>query len=172
MKHDARKMSDMLKEMAEQLLRNPEGDISSEAMHVALMFANFAWNEAVGLNHAREGYRSAWEMIERENPDMWGEFKSRDVNAMIDDLVKYKNRHFAGDGRRILTCGIPNGNIHVEWLPPVEPGVDSKAEMHLYGLVRTGRRDEAIRFAQQTLKAPRKIAEEMVTMAAATFGMR
>jgi hypothetical protein len=44
--------------------------------------------------------------------------------------------------------------------------------MQLYGLVRTGRRDEAIRFAQQALKAPRKIAEEMVARAAATLGMR
>lgn len=172
MKHEARKMSDMLKEMAERLLRNPEGDISSEAMHVALMFANFAWNEAVGLDHPRAGYRPAREVIERENPDVWDEFKSRDVNAMIDDLVAYKNRHFPGDGRRILTCGIPNGNIRVEWLPPATPGVDSKAEMQLYGLVRTGRRDEAIRFAQQALNAPRKIAEEMVAMAAATLGMR
>lgn len=172
MPHDARKLSDILKEMAEQLLRNPQGDISSEAMHVALMFANFAWNEAVGLDHPREGYRPAWEMIEKENPDMWSEFKSKDVNAMIDKLVKYKNRFFPGDERRILTCGIPDGRIRVEWLPPPTPGINSKDEMQLYGLVRTGRKDEAIRFAQQAFQSPRKIAEEMVAMAATYLGVR
>jgi hypothetical protein len=57
MTHDARKLSDILKEMAERLLRNPDADISTEAMHVSLMFANFAWNETVGLDHSREGYR-------------------------------------------------------------------------------------------------------------------
>jgi hypothetical protein len=74
-----RKMSEILKEMSERLLRNP-GDVpSSEAAHVALMFANFAWNEAVGLGHPRESYRSAWKMIEAETSGMWSEFKSKVV---------------------------------------------------------------------------------------------
>lgn len=38
------KMSAMLKEMSERLLRNPEGFVSSEAAHVALMLAKVAWN--------------------------------------------------------------------------------------------------------------------------------
>ncbi len=59
--------------MSERLLRNPGGVPSSEAAHVALMFANIAWNETVGLGHARKGYRSAWEMIEAENPELWSE---------------------------------------------------------------------------------------------------
>jgi len=42
------------------LLRNPAGVPSSEAAHVALLFANVAWNEGVGLDHAREGCRSLW----------------------------------------------------------------------------------------------------------------
>jgi len=54
------------------LLRNPGGVPSSEAAHVALI-ANIAWNETVGLGHARKGYRSAWEMIEAENPELWSE---------------------------------------------------------------------------------------------------
>ena len=69
-------------------------------MHIfgAMMFANIAWNETVGLGHARKGYRSAWEMIEAENPEMWSEFKSNDINAMIDELVEYKQQHFPNDG--------------------------------------------------------------------------
>ena len=34
-----------MKEMSETLLRNPGGVPSSEAAHVALFFANVAWNE-------------------------------------------------------------------------------------------------------------------------------
>jgi hypothetical protein len=56
MTHQPRKMSEIMKEMSERLLRNPGGVPSSEAAHVALMFANIAWNETVGLGHARKGY--------------------------------------------------------------------------------------------------------------------
>jgi len=69
-----RKMSEIMKEMAERLLRHPSEVPSSEAAHVALMFANIAWNECVGLDRAREDYRSAWEPIESENPELWNEF--------------------------------------------------------------------------------------------------
>lgn len=93
-----RKMSEIMQEMLGRLFRNPGAVPSSEAAHVALMFANVAWNESVGLCQPRAGYRPAWEMIEAENPEMWGEFKSNDVDAMIDELVRFKrqNSHRAG----------------------------------------------------------------------------
>ena len=122
MTHQPRKLSEILKEMSEILLRNP-GDVpSSEAVHVALFFANAAWNESVGLDGAREGYRNVWETIEAENPELWNEFKSNDTNAMIDELVRYKKTHYPDDRRRILTCGIPDGKIRVEWLNAAVPG--------------------------------------------------
>src|SRR5271156_1750774 len=127
------KVSEIMKEMSETLLRNPGGVPSSEAAHVALFFANVAWNESVGLAHARDGSRHVWETIEAENPELWNELRSNDINAMIDELVRYKKTHYPNDRRRILTCGIPDGNIRVEWLNPVVPGVDSKWEMRLYG---------------------------------------
>ena len=49
-----RKMSDLMKEMSERLLVNPEAAHSLEAVHVALFFANVAWNECVGLGDERE----------------------------------------------------------------------------------------------------------------------
>ena len=64
MPEQARKMSEVMKEMSETLLRNPGGVPSSEAAHVALFFANVAWNESVGIDGAREGYRNVWETIE------------------------------------------------------------------------------------------------------------
>ncbi len=166
-----RKMSEIMKEMSEQLLRNPGGVPSSEAAHVALMFANIAWNETVGLGHAREGYRSAWEMIEAENPEMWSEFKSNDVDAMIDELVRFKKQQYPNDQRRILTCGIPDGKIRVEWLPAAAPGIDSKWEMRLYGLVRTGEREKAIQFLQETRRMARNDAAKKVLAVAAELGI-
>src|SRR5436853_438519 len=38
-------------------------------------------------------------MIEAENPGMWSEFKSNDVDAMIDELVRLKKRQYP-DGHR------------------------------------------------------------------------
>src|SRR6516225_3691276 len=136
MPEQPRKLSEVMKEMAETLLRNPGGEPSSEAAHVALLFANLAWNESVGLDHPKEGYRNVWETIEAENPALWDEFKSTDVSAMIDELVCYKQAHYPGDRRRILTGCILGGNIRVEWLPEAAPGVDTRWEMRLYGLVR------------------------------------
>ena len=165
-----RKMSEIMQEMSERLLRHPDAAHSPEAAHVALMFANIAWNECVGLDHAREGYRSAWEQIEAENPEMWSEFKSNDVNAMIEQLVEYKKKHYADDQRRILVCGIPNGKIHVEWLAPAAPGMDSKWEMELFGLVKTGQHKKAVQFLQKTKGLSRLDAEKEVAILGINLG--
>lgn len=108
------KMSDIMLEMAQVHLKKPSDVPSSEAMHVALFFANVAWNECVGLGGSREGYRKVWETIEIDNPELWNEFRSDDTNAMIDELIRYKNQHHHDDRRRILTCGLPDGKIRVE----------------------------------------------------------
>jgi hypothetical protein len=100
------------------------------------------------------------------------EFKSNDINAMIDELVRYKKDHHPDDGRRVLTCGILDGKVRVEWLNAAAPGVDSKWEMRLYGLVRTGARDEAIRFLRETRGMSRNEATRRVATVAAELGMR
>jgi hypothetical protein len=165
------KMSEIMKEMSEVLLRHPGRTPSSEAAHVALFFANVAWNESVGLGDSREGYRNVWETIEAENPALWNEFRSSDIDAMIDELVRYKKEHYPNDGRRILTCGIPDGKIRVEWLNAAAPGVDSRWEMRLYGLVRTGERQVAIRFLQETRGLARAEAAKRVAKIAAELGL-
>ncbi len=172
MQAQPRKMSDIMKEMSELLLRNPSGEPSSEAAHVALLFANAAWNECVGLDNSREGYRNVWERIEADNPELWDEFKSNDINAMIDELVQYKNTHFPDDRRRILVCGMVPGKVHVEWLNPPAPGVDSQWEMQLYGLVRTGESEKAIKFLQKTRKRSRSEAIKRVAQVTAELRIR
>ena len=171
MTYPPRKMSEMLKEMSERLLRRPNDPHTPEAAQVALMFANMAWNETVGISHGRQSYRSAWETIEAENPEMWSEFKSTNVEAMLDELVAYKQKHFPHDQRRILACGIPENSIRVEWLPPVKPGVDSKWEMRLYGLVRTGKREQAIEFLRETRNLSPADAVKQVQQVAAELGI-
>ena len=167
-----RKMSEIMKEMAERLLRHPSEVPSSEAAHVALFFANAAWNESIGVAHSRDSYRNVWETIEAENPELWNEFKSNDINAMIDELVQYKKTHYPDDQRRILTCGIPDGKVRVEWLQAAAPGVDSRWEMQLYGLVRIGDREQAIRFLQETQGMSNKEAAKRVAAVAAELGMK
>jgi hypothetical protein len=171
MPEQARKMSEIMKEMSETLLRNPAAEPSSEAAHVALLFANVAWNECVGLDQARGSCRPVWEAIEAENPELWSEFKSNDINAMIDELVRYKQTHYPDDGRRILICGMYDGKVRVEWLNPAAPGVDSQWEMELYGLVRMGEREGAIRFLQETRRMSRADAVKRVAALAAEFRM-
>lgn len=158
MVHQPHKLSDILKEMAQRLLRKPKALPSTEAAQLTLMLANIAWNEAVGLIHPRSSYRPAWEMIEADKPTVWSELKSNDVSAMIDGLIQFKQQHHPKDQRRILTCGISDGRVRVDWLPPAAPGVDSQWEMRLYGLMRTGRRDEAIQFLRETRQMSRNEA--------------
>jgi hypothetical protein len=166
-----RKLSDIMKEMSELLLRNPAAVPSSEAAHVVLFFANVAWNECVGLDHPRESYRNVWESIEGNNPELWNELKSNDINAMIDELVQYKKAHYPDDRRRILACGIPDGNIRVEWLAPAAPGVDVKWETHLYGLVLAGQREAAIRVLQESRGMSRAEATRQVAEMASQLGV-
>jgi hypothetical protein len=172
MAEQPKKLSEMLKEMAERLFRDPDAVPSSEAFNVALMFANIAWNETVGLDNARRGYRSLWKQIEAENTALWNELKTNDVDAMIDELVRFKQENYPDDKRRILACGTtPECKVRVEWMVPVTPGVDSKWEMQLFGLVRMGEREQAMQFLRKTAGMSRKDAAKKVESVAAQIRM-
>jgi hypothetical protein len=91
---------------------------------------------------------------------------------MIDELVLYKKTHYPEDRRRILVCGMVPGKVHVEWLNPAAPGVNSKWEMRLYGLVRTGKKEEAKHFLQETRRMSGDEASKRVAQIAAELGMK
>jgi hypothetical protein len=171
MTDQARNMSEIIKEMSQLVLRHRRKVPSSEATHVAVFFANAVWNESVGLAGSRENYCHVWETVEAENPELWIEFKSNDINAMIDELVKYKKAHHPNDRRRILVCGIHQSSVRVEWIPEVAPGVDSRWEMALYGLIRAGAREEAIRVIQEMRGVSRGEAETRVNVVEASLPM-
>ena len=67
-----RKMSDIMKEMSERLLLDPEAAHSSEAFHVALFFANLAWNECVGLGAERERTKKHLAIYRGREPETLG----------------------------------------------------------------------------------------------------
>jgi len=167
----ARKLSEIMKEMAETLLRDSRRVPSAEAVQVALLFVQVAWNECVGLDRARDRCRNIWEPLAAKKPALWNEFKATDVNAMIDGLVQYKKTHFPDDRRRILTCGMMNETVRVEWMPPAAPDVDSRWEMQLHGLVRLGQREQAIQFLRDTRSMSRREAEKQVNKLAADLGL-
>jgi hypothetical protein len=166
-----RKMSEIMKEMAESLLRDPRGVPSPEAVEVALLFVHTAWNESVGLANPRDGLHKILEQIEAENPAFWNEFQATDVNGILEQLVEYKARRYPDDQRRILVCGMKDEVLRVEWLPPVAPGVDSTWEMRLYGLVRVGRRPDAIRFLKETRRMSASAARAEIQRVAAKLGL-
>jgi hypothetical protein len=102
----------------------------------------------------------------------WNEFKTNNIDAMIDELIRSKKAHYPDDRRRILTCGIPDGKACVKWLAPAAPRFDSKWEMQLYGLVRSGEKAKAIRFLQETRRLSRDEASKRVAQLAAELGMK
>ena len=157
--------------MSASVLRKGHKIPSPEAAHVTLFFTTAAWNESVGLTHAREGYRHVWEKTETDNPALWNELKSSDVSRMIDELIDHKKSHYPNDRRRILVGGILDDKIHVQWLPPAAPGVDPQWKTRLYGLVKTGDRMDAIRFLQTTRKMSRLQAAKRVDRVATELGM-
>ena len=171
MPEQVRKLSEIMKEMAETLLRKPTKEPSDEAAHIALVLANAAWNESVGLEGTRTAYQHIWETLVAKKPSVWNEFKSNDINAMIEELARYKKAHYPEDRRRILTCGMINGNVRVEWMPPAAPGVDAKWELQLHGLVRVGQREQAIQFLRETRRMSRKDAQTLVNKIAADLGL-
>ena len=166
-----RKLSDALKEMARRSLRDPRRLPSADAIQLALILANVAWNECVGLGRPRDGYGNLLGPIESRKPSVWNEFRSNDINALIDGLVQYKQTHFADDRRRILTCGMIDDKVRVEWMQPAAPGVDSRWEIQLHTLVRLGKRDQAIRFIRETRNLPRKEAEKLVKKIVTDLGL-
>ena len=100
------------------MIRNPKAAHSSEAVHVALFFANLAWNECVGLG--AEGADQEHLAVHRSRePETLGRIEVEDIDGMVDELVEYKKAHFPDDQRRILACGgTDHSTIRVEWLPP------------------------------------------------------
>jgi hypothetical protein len=116
-----KKMSEIMKEMASTVFKNPQAIPSAEAAHAALLFANVAWNRAVGENFADSECRTILRKFEKSRPTLWNEFNTRNWKALIAQLLEYKRQNYAADMRIIVVCGMRQPSvIHVEWRYPDE----------------------------------------------------
>jgi len=112
-----RKSSEIIIEMAEHILK-PVEEHDHDAMSVALLFAQLAWNTEVEnlREHDLSPYFQALIEIEISTPDLWSYFISPDKDEMIRKLRIYKKTHFPFERRLLLMASIsPEGNVQVTW---------------------------------------------------------
>jgi hypothetical protein len=114
-----RKLSEIMKEMALRLLKDPEPGASEPAMIAGLLLAGAAWNSAIGDDAVRDKHRELVEQIEWGYVTPWVELRSDDTEQLIAELVDYKREHYPNDLRRIVATELsPEGNIRVHWTEP------------------------------------------------------
>ena len=111
-------MSRIILALAEQALAQPTEKSSREVVAAALLLANVAWNRAVDplggdqLGH----YRKVLRALREENPKCQGELEGNDVEAIIQELTKFKAVNYPDDDRIIRLCGLTaENNVRVEW---------------------------------------------------------
>jgi hypothetical protein len=107
------KLSAIIMELAQTAFVKPNAIPSSEVAHAALLFAQVAWNRALG--HETEGYQELLKVFVRSNPKLWSELSSRDPEALIRTMSQVKARRYPDDVRVIVVSGMREGNVHVEW---------------------------------------------------------
>ena len=108
-------MSAILKEMALTVLDSPESVPSSEAASAALLLSHVAWQRANGDEITLAMYRSALAEMQKSRPGLWKELKSADPEALIAELVNFKNQNYPHDKRRVVACGTYNNKVRAEW---------------------------------------------------------
>ncbi|MBN2528467.1 MAG: hypothetical protein JXR76_18915 [Deltaproteobacteria bacterium] len=122
------KLSKKIEVMAIQLLNDTEA-FGIDAMRVAVRFAQISWNLANDDDAALESDLELKAVIDDSvaGPSrsvIQNEFKIKDPERAISQLVKYKKRHFSDDNRRILAAMVDAdgyadsenaGRINVSW---------------------------------------------------------
>jgi hypothetical protein len=115
-----RPLSAIIKEMASILLAYPERVPSSEAAHASLLFAHAAWARTTSPKEPPLEYARVLRHFQASKPGLWSELKSSDTEALITELVAYKQAHFRDDHRQIVVCGMRGDNVHVQWFDPAQ----------------------------------------------------
>ena len=109
-------MSEILKELALIVMKDPKSTPSSEAAHTALLLAHVAWNRAIGETFTDLECRRILRKFEKSRRSMWIELRSQDWKALVAELIQYKNKVYPEDKRIVVICGMREGNVHVEWM--------------------------------------------------------
>lgn len=116
-----RKLSEIIKEMAHLLLKNPSIPPTEPASAAVLLLAGAAWNIAVGDENLPDNHCKVIEQIDWGNVKPWEELRSNDTDWLIAELVEYKQKRFPDDLRLIMGSEMtPQGNFRVHWVYPDE----------------------------------------------------
>ena len=71
----------------DEILRLVERSPHSAAS-LTLYLSNLAWNESVGICFPRASCLRFCQSLESENPQLWSELVSQDMDQMIDAMVE------------------------------------------------------------------------------------
>ena len=123
-----RKLAEILKEMAQRLLKQPDGVPSAIGADIALMLAAAAWNFALGDSSLRNRHRQVIRNFESLGIPPCRELRSRDTEKLIEQLVAYKQAHYPNDYRKVVKAMVtPKSMVHVEWVEGKPPEAPSPA---------------------------------------------
>jgi hypothetical protein len=113
------KLSEIIKQMAIRLMKNPSAIPSEPAAVAALMLAGAAWNSALGDNVMRDQHRKLVEQIDWDGAIPWAELRSDDTDQLVAELADYKRAQHPADLRRIVATELsPEGKVRVHWTAP------------------------------------------------------
>ena len=111
------KLSELIKDMAWSLLKDPGAIPSPRAAQAALTLATVAWNSAVGDTVLPDDYGKVIEQINRSGMTLWAELRCDDTDKLVAELVEQKRKRYPNDLRRIIASEMsPEGNIRVHWV--------------------------------------------------------
>ena len=111
-----RKLSEIIKEMALRLFKEPDAAVSLPALEAAILLASAAWNAALGDQGLREQHREMLKKFDWDGRQPWPELVSADTDRLITGLVEYKQSRYPDDRRRIVAAETrSDGNVRVHW---------------------------------------------------------
>ena len=115
--HPEQKLSELIKDLAFSLLKDPSGIPSPPAAQAALLLASVAWNSTVGDPILPNEYREVLEQIDPSGVTLRAELRSQNTEQLIAELVRQKRECYPNDLRRIIGTEMsPEGNVRVHWV--------------------------------------------------------
>lgn len=112
-----RKLSEIIKEMAWSILKDPDAIPSLPAAQAAVILATIAWNRSVGHPVPRDEYRLHLAQLNWNGTTPWAELRCDDADQLQAELVARKRERHLNDVRRIVGTEVSDeGNVRVHWV--------------------------------------------------------
>jgi len=113
-----RNLSNILIEIAEVALCDPDGESDPTVRQAALLLASVAWNREAGGDHWQppSAYGEILRDFGSKSPDFRASLVSPNEEEVILHLRAFKRSHYPDDGRLIKDYSVtPEGRIDVRW---------------------------------------------------------